>query len=999
MQRLFGIPIGALGATLVAVAGVCVAVIAALALRNVAFFRLGIRNVRRRPGRSALIVVGLMLATAIIAAALGTGDTMSRTVRSSTLRALGNTDEWITVKGARPDLTGSAAVAGSTTQTFDERVVGDVRRALTGSALVDGIAPAITRTVAAQDVTSRRTEPAVALFAPDASRMAGFGTITTTTGRRVDLASLAPGDAFLGRRAATALGAQRGDRVAVLAGDHRLTLRVADVVDYRGAGTPKYAALVPLSYAQAALGMDGRVDEILISNRGGETSGLPRTSAVIARLRPVVGAHGLETQDLKRKGLEQADKAGASFMQMFSTFGSFSIAAGILLIFLIFVMLAAERRAEMGVARAVGTQRAHLVEMFLFEGAAYDVGAAALGAVLGIAVSFALVAGLRHAFATSSDLEIAYSLNWPSLVVAYTLGVLLTLGVVAFSAWRVSVLNIVSAVRNLPEPVRVRPGRGRLAVAGAVVALGALLALSGRGSAQAMPFLLGLSLVTVGIVPMLHALHVPERVAFTAAGVAIVAMWLLPSRVVEMLVPGAQTDFSMWVVGGLLITLGATWTVMYSADALLGAVARLLGRVRSLAAVLRISMAYPLRSRLRTGMTLAMFTLVVFTLVVGVTTPNSFIQSGNKPSTYGGGYDVRALTSPASPIADMPRRLHATPSISARAVRSVASISYVPAKARQPGTASAFVDDALRGVDDAFLADNGYALGSRARGFTSDRQMWDALATGRDVAVVDPWIVPHRRNWTFGAISQLHLHGLFAEDRTFTPVPLDVRDPASGQVTRFTVIGVLRDSMPLEMAGIVTSQRALASYGTRALPTMHLVALHRGVDAERFVKQLESAFLANGLHADTFTKLAHDNVASGMVFLRIIEGFMGLGLLVGVAALGVIAARSVVERRQQIGVLRAIGFQRSMVRLGFLLESGFMALTSIVVGTALGLAMAYNVVDDARRQATWPEVHLSIPWLNLALIFVVVLVVALGTAYLPARQASNVYAAEALRYE
>jgi putative ABC transport system permease protein len=135
------------------------------------------------------------------------------------------------------------------------------------------------------------------------------------------------------------------------------------------------------------------------------------------------------------------------------------------------------------------------------------------------------------------------------------------------------------------------------------------------------------------------------------------------------------------------------------------------------------------------------------------------------------------------------------------------------------------------------------------------------------------------------------------------------------------------------------------------------------------------------------------------VFLRIIEGFMLLGLVVGVAALGVIAARSVVERRQQIGVLRAIGFRSGTVQLGFLLESGFLALTSIVVGSALGLAMAYNVVHDAHRQATWPGVHLVVPWVNLSVIFATVLAVALLTTYLPARRASRVDPAEALRYE
>jgi FtsX-like permease family len=77
----------------------------------------------------------------------------------------------------------------------------------------------------------------------------------------------------------------------------------------------------------------------------------------------------------------------------------------------------------------------------------------------------------------------------------------------------------------------------------------------------------------------------------------------------------------------------------------------------------------------------------------------------------------------------------------------------------------------------------------------------------------------------------------------------------------------------------------------------------------------------------------------------IIEGFMGLGLIVGVAALGVITGRAVVERQQQIGVLRAIGFRRRMVQLGFLLESSFVALTSIVVGTGLGLVVAHNVIS------------------------------------------------------
>jgi putative ABC transport system permease protein len=126
---------------------------------------------------------------------------------------------------------------------------------------------------------------------------------------------------------------------------------------------------------------------------------------------------------------------------------------------------------------------------------------------------------------------------------------------------------------------------------------------------------------------------------------------------------------------------------------------------------------------------------------------------------------------------------------------------------------------------------------------------------------------------------------------------------------------------------------------------------------------------------------------------------MGLGLVVGVAALGVISARAVVERRQQIGILRAIGFRRRMIQLSFLLESSFIALTAIVVGTFFGFAVAHNVLADVTDSPMYQNVHMAVPWVNLTLIFLVVYVVALGTTYLPARRASRIYPAEALRYE
>ena len=106
MKELFGIPIETLTLILAIMLAAIVGAIVLLALRNRVLVKLGVRNVRRRRARSALIVVGLMLGTTIIAAALATGDTMSHTIRATAVQALGGTDEVVAANGAVTDIPG-----------------------------------------------------------------------------------------------------------------------------------------------------------------------------------------------------------------------------------------------------------------------------------------------------------------------------------------------------------------------------------------------------------------------------------------------------------------------------------------------------------------------------------------------------------------------------------------------------------------------------------------------------------------------------------------------------------------------------------------------------------------------------------------------------------------------------------------------------------------------------------------------------------------------------
>jgi putative ABC transport system permease protein len=344
--------------------------------------------------------------------------------------------------------------------------------------------------------------------------------------------------------------------------------------------------------------------------------------------------------------------------------------------------------------------------------------------------------------------------------------------------------------------------------------------------------------------------------------------------------------------------------------------------------------------------------------------------------------------------------LSRTSGIDARAFRVVASISTLPAKARQLGTGAENASYPLHGVDRAFLDHTTYKLSAWARGYDSAEAVWRAVRDHPNLAVVDPFVVPRRANWNLGVFPDFKLTGFYLEDKTFAPVPVEVRDPQTGKHVRLSVVGVLPDSAPQAMGGIWTSQANLAPvFGERVQPTTHLFALRSGVDPSATAKKLESAFLANGMQADSLRKLLSDAVSASLTFDRLVEGFMGLGLIVGVAALGVITARAVVERRQQIGVLRAIGFSRRMVQASFLIESSFIALTSILVGSTLGLAVAWNVIHDSQQQPSFENLSFVVPWASLGVIFLVVYAIAMATTLAPARRAARVYPAEALRYE
>jgi putative ABC transport system permease protein len=167
-----------------------------------------------------------------------------------------------------------------------------------------------------------------------------------------------------------------------------------------------------------------------------------------------------------------------------------------------------------------------------------------------------------------------------------------------------------------------------------------------------------------------------------------------------------------------------------------------------------------------------------------------------------------------------------------------------------------------------------------------------------------------------------------------------------------------------------------------------------GADVAGFRANLERVFFAYGLQTiDIREEIGRAFDASQQV-LTLMEAYLGIGLLVGIAGLAVITMRAVVERRTQIGALRAIGFTRRMVLSVFLLEIALIAVLGVGIGVTLGIVFAYKIWAVYFAEI----IVFSVPWDHLLLIVGIASVAAIVSASQPAIRASRLPPAEALRY-
>jgi putative ABC transport system permease protein len=150
---------------------------------------------------------------------------------------------------------------------------------------------------------------------------------------------------------------------------------------------------------------------------------------------------------------------------------------------------------------------------------------------------------------------------------------------------------------------------------------------------------------------------------------------------------------------------------------------------------------------------------------------------------------------------------------------------------------------------------------------------------------------------------------------------------------------------------------------------------------------------ARGADAVAVQALLDQEYQGSRALILVIDALMRMGLTAGILGLGIVALRSAAERRQAIGILRAIGYRRRAILLGLLSESAVSATIGAAAGLVAGISMGYMFY---RQSGSRPGFGIDLASIGgvLALIYLAVLAVTAG----PAWRAARLPPAEAARH-
>ncbi len=794
---------------------------------------------------------------------------------------------------------------------------------------------------------------------------------------------------------------------------------------------------ISLSYAEqlSAAGIDERSIIIL---GGGELESNDSTQVDDAVLRLQNWFDERSNSDdleaslvaVKVEASEAAAQSSGVIAAMFLVFGTFTIAAGVLLVLTIILMLAESRRSELGVLRAIGASRSDVRALAVQEGAVVASIAGLLGAFIGLGLAWIISIAFDNIFAAAGSNLFTFDWTWSSVFAGWAWGFLIAIITLWCSALWTSKLNIVTALRGgLVRHIVAIPWvllLIQIITFGASVIALLLLLLLGKGSGFAyLLWTIGGILALLTIIPIFtwelpvilrkkspswdrRARHASRNTLAWTGGLLLV--WTILLEPFDPIRNSMTPDEFSFILLGLFEVFAGVLLLTSAAPIIVSKIGRSQFFTKRWGPVLPVALAHPLSTPVRTAVVMGMFSITVFSVIVlsGYTTQFDNYSSSFVEDTEGE-FELMLTASRSRPI-----ELSSDPlewNLSSHLEDEIDAVGKVY-------RSEVFIEDSnlermpyiLRGFDDGFAQHGGLPLylWDESLGDTSD-EAWISIGKRDDIVLVDA---------SFGL--ELSTDGTGISSMTFSIGDsislIDLSNP--GNSRNVIVGGFLEQSSYLFSPGVWINSDIVEQQYDGRLTRMYVSLSNQAKPSSDFDSSDIQTFSAAGKSADVRIASAElaenlENKINGqgvsvsiisddvmliqslvIALLGIFEGYLALGLMVGIAGIGVVTVRSVSERRKTIGILRALGYRKRMVTATFLIEVSWVGMLGILNGVLVAVGFHRSLFN-----AFWKDQGAEFA-LPLGTIFTVLIggwILIILTTMIPIRSASKVPPSAALR--
>ncbi len=981
---------------------------------NPVIFKIGFRNIFRRKADTLLVILGSLIGTALIVGSMAMNDSFQKFLHNQIERSNGEIDEFIFIPSDNQTIV-KEFIPNGEIETLVKHLLQDSN--------VDGLLPLLSRNVTVGRPGETRAQNGksvqISLIGvkpedltkwPDSKGVVDPSDLSSTDG----IASV-----VINKELADSLALSVGDTLEIMsdAGQRLLfwielpRVQISDIV--KGDGLLYYQVeannqppngftmLADIDTARDLLKINvpDYYNGLLVSNRGDFLGGVKSTDAVAASMEKIAGRE-FKVETPKKDALDMADRGNIGLL--FLMLSVFAIFAGTLLLSNIYLMLAQERRMELGTLRAIGYTRRRVSRTILYEGFFYSILSSAIGVVTGVALANFIFESFVNLFTDITALipfegaatvystiqnSFGFFVRPESIFYGFLLGLIIPMIIIVYTGRKISRTNIVTAVRNIPDEMDQKSRFMINIMASLGVLISIIMAYSGYSAGNATLFFVGV-VVTGLLFPVAIPLKNKRTIeSLFSIGVILFTMF---SNSFSLIAENSGDSVYLVVAKGGAILFAGLFLIVYNLKTFEYILNKIFQKTRSAAPVFKISIAFSARNRVRTGLTIAMYGVVIFVITLISIIPYSQEQVLVKSrDMMFGGYDVGVFslsTRNMVSFSDLQSRGEVS------ALTNIESINVAMKREER------YVREYMYGLDDSFIVNNKFTEITFDKGtFKNAREVWEHLRSTPDTVVVSSNVIPGilpgdtvelrrlvQREEDTGGMSSFMMRGMsdiiIGEERVKMTV---IATLPENTITYMNGIFVYRGNIPESIDGKVSIRNYLLNL--------------RGETQEEKKASFES--LKDGMGSGSLFMIFVDDIIELTTTIiqgtiSILRSFLYFGMLVGIVGIAIIMFKALYERKRIVGMLKAIGFTKKMVFASFVLETSFIVVIGIVLGIITGTLTSVEIYASPLMQG----MALSIPWDQLLGMSLIFYVASLVSTIIPSYIASKIPPAEALRY-